>query len=216
MLLPRCLILFLLLVPALARAEIDGIDSTLYFPPIGCGGPDQQTPGGDACHPELATDMVTVTIDGPDTIDPDAGGVGAFTATAVTAIPDRMGAGINVLIDAATTTSDCELDPFETNLMIEGLVITHRDGENPPPDGNLGDFSYTFLLINCTVPGSVRFFVAMNTFNGDLDSICLPEATCDAWNINEKTVTVPEPGAAAGSVVAAALAALARLRRRTR
>lgn len=193
-----------------AAAEKDGIDSTLYFDgAVGCGSPDlAQDPG---CHANPASDLVSVSIDGPDDIQ--TGGVGVFEALAETPPQGQVGAGINVLIDAASSTSDCQLDTFPTQdanqLVFEGAVLTHRDAETPPPLGSIGVFSYQFLLINCNTPGSVRLLVAMNTFNFD------GESTGDAWNKTEKTVTVPEP-AGAGLAAAAALAAAALARRRTR
>jgi hypothetical protein len=190
-----------------AAAEQKGIDSTLYYMgSIGCGGPQLE---GEGCHANVESDAVTVAIDGLDHIEGDAA---AYTATAMTSLEGQFGAGINVLIDAESSTSDCELDTFPTpgaeQLIAKGPVLSHQDAENPPPTGSLGVFSYTFLLANCSTPGSVRLLVAMNTFNFD------GESTGDAWNQAEKTVTVPEPGAgAAGAALALTGAALARRRR---
>jgi MYXO-CTERM domain-containing protein len=195
-------------------AEEDGVDSSFYFEGVvACGGSPElaEDPG---CHADPESDLVEVTIAGPDFID-EAIGVGAYTVSAMTTIPGQQGAGVNVLIDAASSTSDCELDPFPSpqndNLVFStegaGNVLTHRDATTTPPLGSLGVFSYDFLLINCSVPGNVRILVAMNTYNADGESIG------DAWNKTEKTVSVPEP---AGSALAAlaGLVGAARARRR--
>jgi hypothetical protein len=202
--------LALAVAPRIVSAEKDGIDSTLYFEgAVGCGSPALGETEG--CHANPESDMVDVAIDGPPAIELESG-VGFYTVTAMTTLQDQDGAGVNVLIDAVSSTSDCELDPFPTQennqLVVEGPVLTHRDAENPPPLGSLGVFSYSFLLINCSTPGSIRMLAAMNTFNGD------GESTGDAWNQAEKTVTVPESGGAA-VVALFAFATLARGRSAT-
>lgn len=187
-----------------ARAEKAGIDSTLYYQgAIGCGGPQLE---GEGCHVDVESPLVSVSIDGPDAFAVSAA---AFTARAETSIAEQWGSGINVLIDAAASTSDCQLGSFPTpendQLAFKGPVLSHRDAESLPPIGSIGVFSYQFLLVNCTTPGTVRILVAMNTFNGD------GESTGDAWNQTEKIVTVPEPSAAAAALAAGvALAALGR------
>jgi MYXO-CTERM domain-containing protein len=190
-----------------AAAEKDGIDSTLYYMgAIGCGGPQLE---GEGCHVNPESDLVTVTIEGPSEI---TGSAELYTATAQTSIPSQQGSGINVLIDALASTSDCQLDRFPTpeddQLQFIGPVLSHRDAEAPPPTGSIGVFSYSFLLKDCTVPGTIRLLVAMNTFNGD------GESTDDAWNQSEKTITVPEPGTPAGGAALAGLLGLAAARRR--
>jgi MYXO-CTERM domain-containing protein len=196
-----------------AAAEQKGIDSTLYYEgTIGCGSPSLGFEQG--CHAEFASELVSVSIDGPDSIDPELGGAALFGALAQTEIQGQAGSGINVWIDPAASTSDCRLDPFPTpganQLTRKGPVLSHQDADAGPPLGSLGVFSYDFLLVDCTTPGTVRLLVAMNTFNYDGD------ITGDAWNQAEKTITVPEPGAGPGapSAVAALLAAAARRRRR--
>jgi hypothetical protein len=196
-----------------ARAEKDGIDSTFYFDGVpGCG--DALLGEQEGCHADPESDLVQVTVVGPDQIDA-GGGFGVFTASAMTSLQGQQGAGVNVLVAAAGTTSDCQLETFPTPnsdpLVFEGPVLTHRDAENPPPLGSIGVFSYDFLLVNCNAPGTVRLLVAMNTFNGD------GESTGDAWNQTEKTVAVPEPGVgAAGGAAALALAAAGRAGTRRR
>jgi len=195
-----------------AAAEQKGIDSTFYNNgTVGCGSAELGEQEG--CHANPESDLVQVTLQGPDQIDGGGGGVGVFTATVMTDIQDQKGSGINVLIDPAASTSDCALDTFPTpendQLVFKGPVLSHQDAENPPPLGSFGVFSYQFLLVDCNTPGSVRLLVAMNTMNFD------GESTGDAWNKTEKTVTVPEP-AGAGLAAAAALLGSAALRRSRR
>jgi hypothetical protein len=216
---------FGVLEAARVTAEENGVDSSFYFDgAVACGGSAElaEDPG---CHADPESDLVQVTIAGPDFIE-DAGGAAAYTATASCLPPlvcsavtlgAQRGAGINVLIDSESSTSDCELQTFPTptaNQLIEeglGPVLTHRDATTPPGPqglGSLGVFSYQFLLADCQAPGVVRVLVAMNTFNFDGESLG------DAWNKTEKTVTVPEPGSAGAALAIAALASLARSRRR--
>lgn len=192
-----------------SAAEEDGIDSTLYNNgTVGCGSPTLGETEG--CHADPESDLVQVVIEGPSAIE-DGGGAGFFTASAMTTIAEQKGSGINVLIDSAATTSDCRLDTFPTaendQLVVEGPVLSHQDATIGPPLGSFGVYSYSFLLIDCNTPGTVRLLVAMNTFNFDGDS------TGDAWNQAAKTVTVPEPSGAA-LAAAVALAGVARGRRR--
>jgi hypothetical protein len=192
-----------------AVAEKDGIDSTLYFDgAVGCGSAELGEQEG--CHANPKSDLVQVSLQGPDRID-EGGGLGVYTATVMTDIQGQQGSGINVLLDPQASTSDCQLDAFpqpgSDPLVFEGAVLTHRDAESPPPLGSIGVFSYQFLLIDCNTPGTVRLLVAMNTMNFD------GESTGDAWNETEKTVTVPEP-AGAGLAAALALAGAALARRR--
>lgn len=196
-----------------AEAEQKGIDSTLYYEgAIGCGSPTLGFEQG--CHAEFASELVSVTLEGPDVIDPALGGVALYGALAQTEIQGQEGSGINVLIDPVASTSDCRLDPFPTpganQLVRKGPVLSHGDAEAGPPLGSIGVFSYEFLLIDCNTPGTVRLLVAMNTFNGDGDS------TGDFWNQAEKTITVPEPAAAGAALAAAAALAGAAGARRVR
>jgi hypothetical protein len=196
-----------------AAAEKDGIDSNLYYPgAIGCGSPDLFEAEG--CHAEFENELVSVSIDGPDDIAlGEAPAAAAFVVLAETSLEGQQGAGVNVFIDPAVSTSDCQLGTFPTpennQLVPEGPVLTHRDAEVLPPLGSVGVFSYQFLLMNCNAPGTVRVLVAMNTFNFD------GESTGDAWNKTEKTVTVPEPGGAGAAwALAATLSRAAWARRR--
>lgn len=197
----------LLAGPSLAKQ--DGIDSTVYFAgDVGCGSPALE---GEGCHTSVASGDVTVTIEGPAEIDP-ASGAGVFVATASSPLQDRLGAGINILLDPDASSSNCVLETLPTpqndqlrrdSETTNPDLLTHRDAGNPPPLGSLGVFEYTFLLSGCTVPGSVRLAVAMNLFDGD------GSEQGDVWNRSERTITVPAPQP--GTAAALALAGLAGL-----
>lgn len=201
-----------------AAAEKDGIDSTLYFNgAVGCGSAALGETEG--CHADPESDLVMVLLEGPDEIAIEEM-VGFYTASVSCQSPlqcapvqgAQQGSGINVLIDPVASTSDCVLDPFpqpeSQQLVPIGSVLSHQDAENPGPTGSLGVYSYSFLLKDCTVPGTIRLLVAMNTFNGD------GESTFDAWNQAEMTITVPEPAGAAAAAVAPLLGLAAARRRR--
>jgi len=200
-----------------ARAEEDGVDSPAYFAPIGCGGEGGIELG---CHVNAADPELFVSLEGDTALE--EGGVGFYEAS----IPadfvgcgpnfdaSCQGAGINVKIGGASTTA-CDLDTFSApNLLLEdspssigGNVISHSDATRPAPGGNIGAFSYTFLLTNCGSPGTIVLLAAMNAFDGSGDE------TGEAWNQAQLQIVVPEPrGAGATFAAAAALSALARRR----
>lgn len=196
------------LAPASALAMAGGVDSSFYFPPVGCGGPEGE---GLGCHTGVANPELSVTVDGPLAIDPGTGGSGAYSASIPPGFQGLLGAGVNVLI-GSESTSDCQLDNLGSPILqpVGPELLTHV-GDSSPPQNLVGVWSYDFLIVNCSIPGTVVLYAAMNAFDGSGDE------TGEVWNRTQLTVTVPEPDASAlGLAAAGALVALRprRLRRR--
>jgi hypothetical protein len=203
----------LLFAPALAGAEADGVDSSLSFPPVGCGSVAEGETLG--CHFQDAEPTLAVTLAGPAEVPLGAFG-GAFTASVPPGFAGLAGAGVNVTMDA-TSTAQCFLDPFDPLLRDEGAVprtlLTHTGDADPPPENLIGKWSYDFLVVDCDVPGTLVLLAAMNVFDGD------GTEEGELWNKTQLSVTVPEPAAgapegAAGLALAALAARSARLRTR--
>ncbi len=214
-------LLLCLLLPQIAFAKANGVDSRKDMPPLGCG--SAATGEQLQCHFQDANPQLVVSIANDDPDHPDIAvgpeGFGSFTASVPIGSFDKKGAGINVHIDRPNPTG-CELDPLAPVGKIDikndyGLdqtdwVLSHRyDGKNPPPTTLFGVWAYQFLVDNCKTPGTILLRVAMNAFDGSGDE------DGEVWNWNTLAVNVvPEPGGAiVGGAAIAVLGALARRRR---
>jgi len=197
------LLIACLLVPSSAFAKATGVDSRQEFPPVGCGSAaDGENLG---CHVMDADPQLTVTIDGPtQMINPQE----TYTASVPVDFMSLKGAGINVAI-APPNTTGCQLDtlspvgkfgPKNDSFDPNDFVLSHL-GNDTPPTNLIGVWSYQFLVLNCTTPGTLMLEVAMNVFDGDGTELG------ELWNRASLAVTVPEPGGA--SLAAAAVASLA-------
>lgn len=140
--------------------------------------------GCSPCHggePGPALDVVLV---GPTTISP--GGVASFTAFID---PLGVGGGIDIAIDEVARGEGWMLDTDDPGLgpVTSGNLI-HVNGLAPAPNGNIGDWSYDFVVVAPEAPGMLELRVAMMAFDGDGDN-----NPADLWNATSILITVPEP-----------------------
>lgn len=181
----------LALLPSLATARSIGISSVSM-----AGGP--ATCSGALCHGPAASDLVIVTISGPDSLAP---GETALYTLAMTEIANgglQVGTGMNLslFLDNVQLLIDqtMEQDPdFPSNLQVLNGEITHNSNVNalPSPDGGVGVFSYTVPIDAPLEEGPMVIMAAMNSFNQNFTS------SGDNWNRAEKVVSVPEPAGTA-------------------
>jgi hypothetical protein len=217
----------LVIAAAPCLAEVSGITRA------GRGCSDE----GEACH-GLASDSVTVTIDGPDRLD--FGEIAIYSI----AIDENIGGLFDVLCDQFTgdcgaglnvaaeedgvpyALDDGTPDDANTRFSIVPLgetagEITHLFNANlhgPDKDqtpGSVGVYDYTFAVTAPEQEAILTLFVAMNAFNGDDEPCGISETECDdRWNTTTLIVNVPEPGGALAMRVALIVIGGAAARRR--
>ncbi len=199
----RCFILGLLLIlPSLATAHSNGISSaSMTDGPATCA--------GSACHGAAATNLVVVTISGPDALEPGETALYTLEMTEIANGGLQVGTGMNLslFLDSIDLLIDetMEQDPnFPISLQVLNGEITHNSNVNalPSPDGGVGVFSYTVPIDAPLMEGSMTIMAAMNSFNQSFT------AAGDHWNRAEKVVTVPEPAGIGALTLGATLLSL--------
>lgn len=201
----------LAILPSLATARSGGISSvSMIDGPARCS--------GALCHGPAASDLVIVTISGPDALVPGETALYTLEISEIANGGLQVGTGMNLslFLDNVQLLIDqtMEQDPdFPSNLQVLDGEITHNLNVNalPSPDGGVGVFSYTVPIDAPLEEGPMVIMAAMNSFNQNFIS------TGDNWNRAEKIVSVPEP---AGTAILAAggvlLAVLHRRKNRSR
>jgi MYXO-CTERM domain-containing protein len=196
-----------------AFAKAEGVDSRATYQPVGCGSAD----GGAAgeCHVQPLNPELMVTIDGPTELGTNPEDAGFYTVSIPPQSEPLLGAGMNVSIGKPNMTG-CELEPFapvgKIDYRNESLdpndpVLSHEYQGDAPPSTLIGVWSYQFLLVNCSTPGPLLLHAAMNAFDGSGDE------EGEIWNLTELAVTVTAPEPSDGLLGAAAIGALASMRR---
>jgi len=199
----RCIILGLLIIsPSLATAHSNGISSVSMT-----GGP--ATCAGSGCHAAAATNLVAVSISGPDTLEPGETALYTLEIAEIANGGLQVGTGMNLslFLDNIELLIDESMEQdqnFPTSLQVLDGEITHNSNVNalPSPDGGVGVFSYTVPIDAPLTEGSMTIMAAMNSFNQNFTS------SGDNWNRSEKVVTVPEPAGAGMLTSGATLLAL--------
>ncbi len=139
------------------------------------------------CHGNTPSESVSVSLvrPGRDATSLLPGEMGFYT---ISIEPEfGVGAGLDVAIEGGGSLM--VFDP-NTQLFGDSGEITHTDSGQGGAAGNIGDWSYRFLVLAPDEEGATLTLkgVALG-FDGDEG----PDG--DLWNIASLTISVPEPGA---------------------
>jgi PEP-CTERM motif len=158
---------------------------------------DGRTRGGitcGGCHGTAST-AVTTTLTGPATL---VAGTSAMYTVSITQVAGSVGAGLNVAIDPSSLAgatlgvvdANTQLFAVQTGSLVPQL--THVNALASAPAGNVGDWSYSFMVNAPLAAGSILLNAVMNAFDGDGDT------GGDLWDATTFAISVvlPEPSTA--------------------
>jgi len=161
--------------------------------------PDGRVRGGTTCGTAtgchgVASTAVTTTLTGPTTL---LAGTSAIYTVSITQDPGSIGGGLNVAIDPTSLTG-ATLGIVDANTQLlshsSSLVpqLTHVNAYASAPTGNIGDWSYSFLVNAPLSAGTILLNAVMLAFDGSQD------ATGDLWDTTTLAIQVilPEPSTA--------------------
>lgn len=138
--------------------------------------------GPGACHGNAAAAGLSVTVTGLVLVAPSSTNTYTLSFSGQT----LSGGGFSLETDAGT------LSVVDGNTQMTGAMITHRDGSDVPPLGNIGDWSYDF---DFTAPASVGTTITLS-FSG-VDFNASGTRVGDDWNVGTFIITTtPEPDTA--------------------
>jgi len=144
------------------------------------------------CHGAAST-AVTTTLTGPTTL---LAGTSATYTVSVT--QTGAGGGLNVAVDPSSLAG-ATLGVLDANTQLLSNTasspvpqLTHMDAYANPPGGNIGDWSYSFLVNAPLSAGTILLNAVMLAFDGSQD------ASGDLWDTTTLAIQVilPEPSTA--------------------
>jgi len=150
------------------------------------------TCNGSSCHGAAST-AVTTTLTGPTTL---LAGTSALYTVSITQA--GVGAGLNVAVDPSSLAgATLGLVDANTQLLTNTATspvpqLTHTNGLINAPAGNIGDWSYSFMVNAPLAAGTILINAVMNAFDGD------GTEAGDLWDATTLAIQVvlPEPSTA--------------------
>jgi hypothetical protein len=146
--------------------------------------PDGRASGGTSClpcHSNPGQTDIGVSISGPASLATDASAMYTLTIDAALA-----GGALDVATDLGSLTA------VDSNTKLLSSEVVHTNSAAGPPGGNLGDWTYNFMVTAPSTLGTITLSAVGMQYSNAEDG-----AANDPWNTTTFAINVvPEPGTA--------------------